>query len=606
MSRDVRQKIIQQIQMNTNFRDIGETSDFNLSKLKNIPEARLDSKYKSEKIDVNDVIGNINKLTDYVYQKYRSRNLSLKKIIKKAEKIIPHFNLNKKYLYLFQILYEQKLQNPNSRLPYSDENIIADKLGKITPVSIERSKMDKLSGEDKKYIKELAELSVRSENLHNNIVNRHLTYSDCDPIVLISPYDPLHHNIDNHVHPLIAALFIPKIQAIEERMMLSNIPKTISHRVVRKPIKYRPDLELYMDLTTDPNELACADDSIFKDLANRSKVQIALKKDVLSLRNGRLFNCDSDLFLEMMNNCVTSSDDISHALFDEGPQVLIRKLFSIFSLRPTLVRSMPTVHTMGNVQPPVFYERPKKLSVINVTLPLPGVAYQEVNLMSGLQQYQYFFDKNLVVPKKHEVIYSHGVIVFTVNRKYHNVVNNLDRYRTGIASIASLPITIRSNRRANVSPVDVGLTLDIMERTYHLRSAVLVETDENHDDRIIGHSAVFVKNSLYKGRDTLGSGDMSFFQYNPLNCVFPDYDNVDPSDPYNAIRRFHQPITRLTKDSESLDADVKGAFSANGGLVKQNMVNSYPQDGNFMDMVKTKAVVLIYSAEPRDYAENCS
>jgi hypothetical protein len=576
-----------------------------ISKLRDISDADLERTIKeSSAVDVNDVIKRINKFATFMFNKYRGRNMTDKKLIAKAKKYLANYKLKEKDLVIFQILYKQKLQNPHSKIPVSTDNEIAHKLGALDPIQIQSAKLDRLTETDKKHIAKMQHLCDETRHLHKASIMKNSTYIDCSPLVLLSPYDPLHHNVSCHVHPLLVALFLPKIEQLDERMLYTNLAAVVTDRVKGKPIRYRPDLEYYVDLTTDENDIACEDGSIFRDLFQRAVVQESLKKIVTNLRNGRLFECENDKLISAIGQCGVSKADATDVILNRGPAVLLQRLLSIFSYHPVHVATRSLVSALGPSMLPQLGSI-KKVSMINVTLPIPEMneMTREVSLLSGFEQQQFFLENNIVVPKRQEVLHGRGVMIFNVNRKYHNV----HRFRSQFETLTALPMRIAGFKKINTHPVEYEEEQVFHGQTYFLRSVVVVETKGTDDNEILGHSAIVIKRNEFSPQG-LHLNNKYYYHYNPLNCIYPDVYALQNRDyhshenhAYSAMRRFHQPITQLPKDDAHVDR-LQHSATANhpGNDIEghQHLIPNYPKHMNAHDMIRTKGVVFIYTNQP--------
>jgi DNA repair protein RadC len=55
----------------------------------------------------------------------------------------------------------------------------------------------------------------KHRHIHADVKTQMLNYRDCAPEALIGQYDRTKHNVSVHIHPIIAMLFLPKINYIE-------------------------------------------------------------------------------------------------------------------------------------------------------------------------------------------------------------------------------------------------------------------------------------------------------------------------------------------------------------------------------------------------------
>ena len=115
--------------------------------------------------------------------------------------------------------------------------------------------------------------------LHSQIVLQTLAYKDCAAEAisgsLKSPFPTAtdKHNFFSYIHPILAALFLPKFDIIDEHILLANIGYIISCKHNKQLIMTKPDYNLYWDMITDHNDNVCTIDSAMADLRNRQILQ---------------------------------------------------------------------------------------------------------------------------------------------------------------------------------------------------------------------------------------------------------------------------------------------------------------------------------------------
>ena len=86
--------------------------------------------------------------------------------------------------------------------------------------------------------------------------------------------------------------------------------------------------------------MACSVDSFVLDLKLRAELQYAVWQNVLYLRYGKYFDCSANAFTLSIDNCKLNNFDESPDFFDVGDEIaIVRRLFSAFSLRPTIVQT---------------------------------------------------------------------------------------------------------------------------------------------------------------------------------------------------------------------------------------------------------------------------
>jgi hypothetical protein len=361
--------------------------------------------------------------------------------------------------------------------------------------------------QDYAALNEIARLYELSKPIQAAIRTNVLMYQNCGPEALTGEFDTKVHNANLFVHPLVVAMFLPKISLLEKRMLCSNIGRYVITRSQAYfqtlgdkkgripnwqlnmnevlPQELEADMELASDIVRDPNSMAYfSDESAVANLLKRQNIQIELWKNVLSLRQGKFFSksesFNADDGVVGLTNVLASYDwtyhdsPELHQVQDEGS--MLRKLLSVFSLRPTFIQTQSLVSHSGagysNLQvvgKHTFLNTP----VCNVRLPANmGDMVASVNLESSLsQQSDWFIENKMLVPKTKQVVHSNGIIFFYVNRRTQSV--NFANVDSGIKYL-SLPGTLSNLTTIDQSQVEFSDSLRIGNDTFNLKSVVVL------------------------------------------------------------------------------------------------------------------------------------
>ena len=103
-----------------------------------------------------------------------------------------------------------------------------------------------------------------------------------------------------------------------------------------------PDSLLFYDITSDPNDVVCETKSPITDIRNRYRVQIKLWETILRLRNGNYYEAEAiSSFMESLNACRNNLYDNADLAFTQDEGAMLRRFMSVFSLRPTIVKTAP-------------------------------------------------------------------------------------------------------------------------------------------------------------------------------------------------------------------------------------------------------------------------
>jgi hypothetical protein len=396
---------------------------------------------------------------------------------------------------------------------------------------------------DHSILDEISTLFHASTGLHGAIKNNLSTYKSCAPEAITGKYDRDKHNITEFIHPVIVALFLPKISSLEKRMLISNIGRMIIQRSSHLLRQFRgysatviqtelnADLELMYDIAKDPNSMNYfSDDTPLANLLKRFKIQIELYKNVISLRDGKYYSkSDSDFstgshvsglgkILQSYEWTYFDSPEFYHVQ-DEG--TFLRKLLSVFSLRPTFTQlsSLMTTSTMGysnfGAARMTFVNTP----IINVKLPrnMYGATQAvgaHVRLNSALSQTENFIENKMIIPKHKMVIHSRDLVFFYANRRYHTInFTNMDislRY-------INLPGTMSSITSVNQTELHFEEDFPIGNERFYLRSVVVLNNVPKSEFATTGCSSIVISANTPNGV-ARARGRPVYYYYNPVTA----------------------------------------------------------------------------------------
>lgn len=400
--------------------------------------------------------------------------------------------------------------------------------------TVGQGRMIKLNPKDFSKLNELHMLYDGSKQLHADVKNQMYHYTSCAPQAIHGTYNRERHNVSVCIHPVVAALFFPKITYLENSMLKTNIARMVLtraraylkdyniHLTNLGPDELEAEAELAYNIAHDPNALShFKDETPITNMIKRYKCQIELYNNVMNLRQGRYYSSGYDTndgiagFTRVLNSYEWSffdSPDMYH-VYDEG--TVLRKLLAVFSCRPTYTQltSLSQRQGMGytNISAmsrTVFVNIP----VINVKLPvgLPGMQTTagRVTLSQALTQTDLFVEHKSIVPKNKTIIFSRCIAFFYANRR-HPTINF-----TGIKQnmrYLNLPTPFMNVTSVNNTIVDYETPLRIGKDLFEIRSVVVLQRSPIPDVEIsTGCSALIdVDGDIYTG------GQGTYIHYNP-------------------------------------------------------------------------------------------
>lgn len=433
----------------------------------------------------------------------------------------------------------------------------------------------KIKDSEQSIVAEIISMFNKSSNLHRSIFMHSLIYTDCSLVAMSGTFNKDKHMASTHIHPIIACLFLPKFEMLESHLLYSNFGGIVKTRYERKPILNEPDALLFDDITSDPNDVVCEVNSPMADLRNRYRVQIALWDIVLKLRNGNYYDATSmNDFMATLNTCRNNMYDNADLMYNNDEGSMFRRLFSVFSLRPTIVSTTPlySVAALGGpyslgagiannnnkkyqidmgmgpglgMNP--YYNRVAYTitSIPMITLYLPPLMgtnkndAEAVDLTGAISQTLWITENKTIVPKEQSIIYSKEILVFYVNRRVQRI-----QIRTFMNPLpfSQLPLTMSNFERLNAYPVSVPQSLSLPNSgdAYELRSIVAVtETEIGRNDKltylITGNTGLIMTT-----RDVVTNiFNPTYYLYDPMGASIPR-----PAEETNKYR-YNLPISEL-------------------------------------------------------------
>ena len=483
--------------------------------------ARLRSKYDDQEIvsQIQEafkeahqkIVRRAKKFAQLIREKYGDSNQPLHALLEKAHKYKKAKGLSDAEFTEFQRILEQELAGVQSLEVSLPNTNMMKVLGNVTTDA--SSFHMKLSDDDFRKMQEIVSLYRSSRPLHAQVMLQSMQYVDCNPEALTGTYDRnMGHMPSQHVHPVVAALFLPKIDVLESHFLYSNLAGIVAARKEKRALTTRPDYDLFYSLVTDPNDIVCDNRSPVADLLARANLQQQLWNSVVHLRNGQYYNASFNEFVGAVDVCKMNKHDNPDLIYGRHDGTVLKRLVSAFSFRPTVVATTPVVQTFSH-NPYTQNLKPQVRSVHMINLRLTAGTLSDnsaVHLNDSLEQTQLFLEGANIVPKNTSLIYSRGVLIFYVDRRANvmRVANNEP------FNLSRLPTAVAGFERHNDRQVLYDETIRVRGDEYQLRSVVINELNRNdpHQHLVVGSSA------LIRQPANLGAGRFTStcLHYDPL------------------------------------------------------------------------------------------
>jgi hypothetical protein len=528
------------------------------------------------------------KFAKLIRDKYQQRNMPYHQILEKARMYKKKYGLSEEEFHVFRRAYESYLEGNDMSAVIAPMTNMMKLLGNVEVVHMQDGSRS-LSGKDEHYMNEIVKMHQVSKNLHSQIVLQSLRYHDIDTNVFLGRTENQRSmNNNDYVHPVIVALFLPRIEVLEQHFLLSNMAGIARARFQRQnQLDTQADYELMYALISDPNDVVCSTESTVHDLMNRANVQGQLWNCVLNMRNGTLFNETFNDFITSIDMCKINKYDNPELVYGRNDAVILKRLFAVFSFRPIVMTTIS-----GNVlnQDNTFLQSSRPtittLPMINLRLP-PSLANTEtITLENAMNKSQSFIENGTVVVKKASVIYSKGIITFFLDRRSNYI--KLPGHQS--FNLGRMPKTISGNYdRVNLNDLSYNPDLVVGEEMFQISSIIAHEVMLHPDYKKEGQQRFMtIGSSAY-----VFKSQKDIYQYNPIQMndlgnaglLGKEINFTDEGAHSNYLAaqwKLNQPFRRITADN----IDVKDTLNKTACLFIYRAENA-EENKNFANQEQT-------------------
>ncbi len=445
------------------------------------------------------IVKSAKKFAMAVRNKYANQNVPFHQLLMKARLHGKKYGLSPDEFAEFQRIYEQELAGLGSNEVVIPMTSIMKVLGDITTGADAYFNTNEA---DYRNLQEILKLHDMSRPLHAQVLLQAIQYTGLPTDLNNITLDRKIHNPADHVHPVVAALFLPKIDLIDQHFLYSNMSGIIKSRYNRQPLTTRPDYELFYNLITDPNDVVCDTRTPIADLLHRCNLQNQLWNSVLHLRNGQIYNQSLREFTSSVDVCRLNKYDNPDFVYGRHDGTILKRLFSAFSFRPTIVATMPMSSLYAynpysqNIRPVVTSIPMINIRLSNFNALVLGTApskdeKESSTLINALAQNNKFIEGNNMIERFTSVMYSRQVLVYYIDRRSHALVSN-----NTLTNLARLPTSIAGFERINQLPIKFEPSIKVNGDTYVLQSAVVAvvaavdEKSEPSFRAVVGSEAI--------------------------------------------------------------------------------------------------------------------
>ena len=499
----------------------------------------------------------------------------------------------------------------------TDYNEMSKALGFI-PASYNLTGELNIPKDQKQYVDAIKNMATLAKELHNQVTLQSMMYEEKPSVYVDSTFERSKINVFSFVHPIVAALFMPKFDFVDQHMLFASIAEIVTLKDEGLPLQTQPQFELYWNIATDPSEVTCVNKTKpFSDLATRVNVQHTLWKSVLNLRQAKFYIDDLSTFISAIDSCKASVFDAADLAYVKDEGTILRKLFSAFSFRPTIVQTQPTNPLQNNLTG-AMSNIPLLNSIQTTTIPMIPLrlnpsGQQQTRTGSGnnnqntqslkdsLDQDQVYISHKQILIKKQTVIYSREILVFYIHRRFQEI--DISRIRSPYCLI-SLPNTLSQFEKLSDAVVQVENQIQLpgdKNEEFNLASFVYVQTSK-------------IEKGTQKQDVIYGCGTCVQFDSSPQQKTDDNFGNatgdaVKPNEALNLDKAVDQrenvDAAGAARFVDNLNEIEGGAWGGGSSWVKYEPLNINSQsqninpcedidEGEAITLGQTKGTIFIY------------
>jgi hypothetical protein len=529
------------------------------------------------------------KFTKLIERKYGMYGHPLHIILNKALKYKKKYNLSEEEFELFRQYYQKTMNMRNNASKY-DVLVPNTNMAKVFGDDPYTNNKIHVSDGDHRLVKDILALYDMNRALWQQVTLQSITYESKEMIdrTFGAPgaftSDPKTTNFSSFIHPVIAAMFLPKIARFDEYFLFTNLAYILRCKYLGEPISTFHSYLMLYNLVTDPTDVVCNADSPLKDILNRVMLQVTLWKNVLRLRHGGVYDTHNSFaaadLMAHIDNCKLSTYDAPDLLMIGDENVVIRRLLSALAFRCATVFSTPTTIPLFNpngqnpnmqvsaLNIPINFTQVTKVPMIYIRLPpvgLPtptGTNVSELYVQDALSTVQPIMYNGKLESRMMSVVGNDGVLIVSIPRR---------TYRPISGNIYNLPQVFNmSNMPNHAFGLETLNTKAVYTNMFLTFANMNVKTnDKNHTDKLFIKSVVSLKQK---------DDNTNKFIYGSKTYIF-NYENTGNVGSINV----YDPITT------SLDKDFKPIRKVNEGAI----VKEKDQVADFV----TNQTIIIYTNE---------
>lgn len=447
------------------------------------------------------------KFTKLIEKKYGMLGYPLHVILNKAIKYKKKFNLSEEEFELFRQYYQKSMNmrnNPNKL------NILVPNTNMAKVFGDDPYTNNKIYASDKDHIiiKEIIDLYEGSRFLWQQITLQSIIYQGDLPITKfdVDINNNKMINFSSPIHPVVAALFLPKISNFDEYFLFTNLAYILKCKHLGEPLTtYHSYLMLY-NLVTDPTDVVCNSDSPLRDILNRGVLQITLWRNVLKLREGNVYDSNNSFvasdFMINIDGCKLSTYDAPDLLMIGDENVIIRRLLNALSFRCATVMSTPALlpifqqnvtnpMQVNTLNIPFNFTQITKVPMIYIRLPPKIINSAPTNVATvqdSLNTTQTVMSNGKLESRTLTVANTEQLLIISIPRRTYKPIGSGIYNLPQAFTFNTMPYHAIGLEVLNDTPIVTNKYL-----TIHTSSANRNNTDKRFADKLFFKSAVVLK-----------------------------------------------------------------------------------------------------------------
>ena len=544
----------------------------------------------------NDIVKKAKQFADAVRKRYSNTSIPFHTLLVKSRAHAKKHNLSDAEFAEFQRTYEMELSGTNQRnevlVPVTN---LMKVLGNVTS-GMDSYVNGNLDEKEFRDLQEIIKLHEMNKSLHAQTVLQSIGYTDCATYATDGiEIDDKWMNPAEHVHPVVAAMFLPKIDILEEHFLYSNMSGIVKARYNSDPLVSRPDYELFYNLVTDPNDVVCNVNSPMSDLLHRSNLQTQLWNSVLNLRNGQPYNASFGEFVRSVDVCRLNRYDNPNLVYGRHDGTILKRLLAAFSFRPTVVATMPAGNLFAT-NPYSQNMRPTITSIPMINVRLLGNKTKKIQLSKSMNLPQTYIEGNTIVQRVTEVVLSREVLIFYVDRR-----DNTLQFNNQPFNVARLPTAIAGFEKINDNEIvfEPAFKSNTPEQKFTIASVIVADV-EPEKKIVLGSSAYIFKEA------SEASGDSKYYYQQGGASKTGSSVRTGPSSgmvyPVSSSGfgllgvEEEGPPERATADVETVAKSVL-YYSPGKALNNGKQAITSADAGTYEDAIQKRGVVFIYKTD---------